>query len=504
MCLYLLIFLPLLGGIFSWVSEKINKKLPCLVSLFFIFSMFLLTLKIFFKNRITLYKNIDLSTLWDKEYCISWISSLGVSFHLGIDGISFLMIFLTIFLSFISILLTWNEDIKKNGFFYFCMMLIISNMMGIFLSLDLFLFFIFWEIIIIPTYFLVLFYGKYNKFSLKQLNSSNSYLIYSQLSGLILLVSILTLVFNYYQQYHIFTFDFNLLKNISLDKNTEIFLMIGFFLSFVIKVPLIPFHSWFPNFHKNTHISGAFDLIGIVIKIAIYSLFRFNIFLFPKMSTYYSTIFCIFGLFSIFYSLFIMFSQKNIKKIISYMSISHMGFILIAMYSGSYIAYQGMIIQMISSSISTSALIILTKILYKNFKTYNLNKMIGLWKVMFYVPGFFLFFIMASLGIPGTGNFIGEFLILLGSFKFFPIIIILSMISIIFLSFCLLNFFHKIFYGFCNTTLLVYKISILEIFILFILAFILIFIGLYPNIILKIANQSIFNVSKRISPFILN
>ncbi|CAL4319529.1 NADH-quinone oxidoreductase subunit M [Buchnera aphidicola (Periphyllus testudinaceus)] len=501
MCLYLLILLPCLGGIFSWISEKINKKIPFWISLFFIFLMFIVVLDIFFKNYLFTDYSIN---LWDLEYCIPWIKNLGVSFHLGIDRISFLMIMLTIFLSFISILLTWNENIKKIGFFYFCIMLIISSIMGIFLSLDLFLFFIFWEIIIIPTYFLSIFYGRKKIFSLKQLNSSNEYLIYSQISGIILLCSILGLVTNYYFQYHIWTFDYNLLKNLILDRKTEFFLMFGFFISFIIKVPLIPFHSWFPNFHRNTSVTGSFDLIGIIIKVAIYSILRFNIFLFPKSSLYFSNYFCLFFLLSIFYSIFLAFSQNSIKKIIAYTSISHMSFILISIYSGSFISYQGIILQIVSYSISTSALIILTKILYKNFKTDNFKKMSGLWKIMNFVPGFFLFFVMSNLGIPGTGNFVGEFLMLLGSFKFFPIIISFSMIGLIFLLICFLNIFHKIFYGPCNVSFISCQISKLEFFILLILSFFIIFIGLYPNIILQFVNSSMLHISERMPHIILN
>ncbi|WP_343183656.1 complex I subunit 4 family protein [Buchnera aphidicola] len=503
MHLYLLILLPFLGGIFSWFSEKINKKIPRVISLFFIFLTFLLLLNIFFNNNFFL-KNNNINKLWNLEYNFPWIPKLGIGFHFAMDGISFLMVLLTIFLSFISILLIWNYNFKNIGFFYFCIMFIISNIIGIFLSIDLFLFFIFWEIIIIPTYFLSIFYGKNLYNSSKQINSSNEYLVYSQISGFILLFSILGLVYNYYLQNNIFTFDFNLLKNLVLSEKTEFFLMFSFFISFIIKFPLIPFHGWFPNFNKNTHISGSYDLIGIIIKVSAYSLLRFNIFLFPKSSLHFSNFFCIFGLFCIFYSIFLAFSQKNIKKIISYTSISHMGFILIALYSSSFISYQGIIIQIISYSISTSALIILIRILYKNFNTYNLKKMGGLWKIMDFVPGFFLFFIMASLGIPGTGNFIGEFLMLLGSFQYFPIIICISTLGLVFLSICLLQMFHIIFYGSCRISCLKNQISKLEFFILLILSSILIFIGIFPNIILKIINPSILNISEKISPFLFN
>ncbi|CAL4319676.1 NADH-quinone oxidoreductase subunit M [Buchnera aphidicola (Chaitophorus sp. 3695)] len=489
MFLCALIFIPLLGGIFSWNIESLGKKLPRWIVLFCISLNFFLLLRFFYNQKIFLL-NIYTNHFWYTDFNIPWISNLGINFHLALDGLSFLMILLTIFLTFISILLTWNEDIKNIGFFYFCMMCIVSNLIGIFLSVDLFLFFIFWEILSIPTYFLMILWGKKNT-SNSRSRIANKYLIYSQISGLIFLISMISLVKIYFDQTNILTFDLSILKNICLNNTYRLFIMIGFFISFMIKIPLVPFHSWFPNFHKNTPVFGAFDLIGIIIKAGVYGLLRFNIFLFSDLSQEYSIFLCILGLFCIFYSVFLACTQNSIKKVIAYMSIAHMGLILIAIISGNNLSYQGIILYIISYSLSTSALIILTRILYKNFKTDNFKKMGGVWKNMFFVPGFFLFFVMSSLGIPGTGNFIGEFLILLGSFKAHPIFTLISMIGLVFFAVCFLNMFHKIFYGSNNKFLIVHKISILEFLILFVLSFLLIFIGLYPNFIFNISDSSI-------------
>ncbi|NIH16680.1 MAG: NADH-quinone oxidoreductase subunit M [Buchnera aphidicola (Periphyllus lyropictus)] len=502
MFLCLLIFFPFIGGILSWKSEKLGKNIPRFVSLFFIIIDLFLLFFIFFKQKFFLV-NENNKNLFNLEFCHTWISDLGISIHFGIDGFSWLMILLTLFLSFISILLSWYEKINNVGFFYFCIMFLISNTIGIFLSLDLFLFFLFWEIIVFPMYFIMIIWGRKSISFKKNLNFNYEYLIYSQLSGLILLISILGLVINYHNTYHIWTFDYNLLKNNVLDKKLELFLMIGFFISFIIKVPIVPFHSWFPKFHKNTPIFGSLDLIGIVIKTSIYGLLRFCVVLFHHTSLIYSEYFYFLGLFCIFYSIFLAFFQKSIKKIIAYTSISHMGFVLLAIYSGNLLAYNGIIIQMISYSLSTSALIILTNILYKNFGTDNFKKMSGLWKTMNFVPGFFLFFLMSNLGIPGTGNFIGEYLMLLGSFNNYPIIVSFSMIALVFSTLCFLNMYHKIFYGSCFVSSFKYKISKLEIFILFLFSFLLVFIGLFPNFIFKIDHSFIINISKEIYCFIL-
>lgn len=489
MFLCALIFIPFLGGIFSWNFEFLGKKISRWIVLIFISLNFFLLLDFYYKKNFYIFNQYIYDFL-KTEFSIPWIPNLGINFHLALDNLSFLMILLTIFLAFISILLTWNEDIKNIGFFYFCMMCVVSNLIGIFLSIDLFLFFVFWEILSIPMYFLMMFWGKKNHF-FNRSKVANQYLIYSQISGLILLISIIFLTKIYYDQTNVWTFDSHILKNIDLNNTYRLFIMIGFFISFIIKIPLIPFHSWFPNFHKNTPISGSFDLIGIIVKTGVYSLLRFNVLLFSDISYRYSSFFYTLGLICIFYGVFLACNQSSIKKVIAYMSISHMGFILIAIISRSSIAYKGIIIYLISYSLSTSALIILTRILYKNFQTDNFIKMSGLWKEMYFLPGFFLFFIMSSLGIPGTGNFIGEFLILLGSFDINPTYTVISMIGLILCAICFLNMFHKIFYGLNKRILVIYKISILEFCILFIFSFLLIFIGLYPNIIFNISDSLI-------------
>ncbi|CAL4319537.1 NuoM family protein [Buchnera aphidicola] len=501
MILLLLIILPLLGGFFSWKSETLGKKIPRFVVLFFSVINLFLIIKLFYENNYFLKENMN--SIWNEEISISWMKTLGISLHLGIDSLSWLMIFLTAFLSFISILLTWNEKIRDIGLFYFFMMCIVSNMIGMFLSLDLFLFFVFWEIVSIPIYFLMIYWGRqYEKNYNICCSIANRYLIYSQISGFILLISILGLVINNYDVNHVLTFDYNLLRHSHISIETENLLMFGFVLSFFIKIPVIPFHSWFPNFQKNTPISGSFDLIGIVIKISIYSLLRFSLFLFPRASYNFSQFFYFIGLLCIFYGIFLSFSQKSIKKIIAYTSISHMGFILISIYSGSFSAFQGIFIQFFSYTLSTSGLIILTRILYRNFKTDNFEKMGGLWNRMFYLPGFFLFFVMANLGIPGTGNFVGEYFMLYGVFTRHPIIVFFSMLGLILLSILFLEVFHKIFYGISNDLYdLKYQISYLEFFILLFFMFLLIFMGFLPNFYLKIFEIFIVNIMKVISPF---
>ncbi|USS94246.1 complex I subunit 4 family protein [Buchnera aphidicola] len=484
MILFLLIFIPLIGAFFAWKSEKIGLKVPRFIALFVLLINFFLLIKLFYDKF--LYFSGNARFPFFDEISIPWIKFFGINFHLGIDILSFLMIFLTIFLSLVSILLSWNENVKNIGCFYFLILLIVSNIMGIFLSLDLFLFFTFLEIVCIPIYFLMIYWGRKHEDYKNCSRIANEYLIYSQLSGCILFISILGIAIHNYHLNYTWSFDFRILhypvKNLFLRN----LLICGFLVSFFIKMPIFPFHSWFPNFHKNTPISGSFDLIGILIKTSLYGILRFIICMFPDYMSFIPEFFRCLGLFCIFYGIFIAFSQKNIKKIIAYTSISHMGYILIAIYSQSDIAISGILIQILSYSLSTTGLIILTRILYRNFKTYNFQEMMGLWDKMPYVPGFFLFFIMSNLGIPGTGNFVGEYLMLLGGFENFPIITSVSMIGLIFLSVLFLGIFHKIFYGVSNVIYIKDQMSRLEFFILSNLVVLLLLIGIFPNFLLQV------------------
>ncbi|QTM69321.1 NADH-quinone oxidoreductase subunit M, partial [Buchnera aphidicola (Hormaphis cornu)] len=400
-------------------------------------------------------------------------------------SLSLVMILFTSFLSLISILCSWYKSLENPGFFYFNILWITSSTMGIFLAIDLFLFFFFWECVLIPIYFILLLWGLKNKKFIHECKTvANTFFIYSQISGLILLLSILGLVCYCYYLTNVWTFNYNILINIPLSLSMEYLLLSGFFLAFIIKMPIVPLHCWLPNVHVQLPTSGSVDLSGFLLKTSVYGLLRFCIPLFPNAFVVFSKIGLVLGVITIVYASLIACVENNIKRLISYASISHMGILLIGICVNSALSLKGVIIQMVSNGISTAGLFILTGYLYERLKTYDIRKMDGLSGVISWIPGLLLFFSVANVGIPGTGNFVGEFLILLAAFQKFPIVVLLSYIGLIIVVFYSLNLIQRLYYGKFVSQITFVKINMLEFIIIFLLIFVLVVIGCYPNVIL--------------------
>ncbi|AZP36319.1 NADH-quinone oxidoreductase subunit M [Candidatus Annandia adelgestsuga] len=488
MILVLLLSIPFLGGLICWQISYFNLIFARFISLLSMIIVTYISSKLF----LDLYNKNFLPNEWESEFSIPWITKLGIDFHLAADNLSILMILTTSILSIISILCSWKIIKKYRGLFLLNLLWIIGCSFGIFLSADMFLFFIFWEMILFPIYFMIIKWGNY--YSKKNVNFiTNKFFIYSQLSSLLMLVSIIILVLLHYDQTCDLTFNYNLLLKTDMNCLQEYLIMLGFFIACLVKMPIVPFHGWLSQIHKNTPVSGSIDLIGIIVKTSVYVIIRFCIPFCPNVTIHCGNIIRYIGIFTIIYSSLMSFRQKNIKKFIAYISISHMGLILIAAYTRSMIVYHGLIIQLISISFSTSALFIIFEQIYDRIYTSNTKKMYGLWNNINYIPGFCLFFLMANLGIPGTGNFIGEFLILMGIFQFYPIISFICSLSLILTTIYSLFIMHRVFYGLNKNRRLLKTMSIKEFFILILLVILLLFLGVYPQFILDTNHISLYN-----------
>ncbi|WP_343192297.1 NADH-quinone oxidoreductase subunit M [Buchnera aphidicola] len=493
MFLPLLIVVPFFGAFLCWQSERFNYKLPRWIALITMGIVLSYILKIWcYKFNLGIQPPFQLDN-WLIEFFIRWIPKLGIDIHLGVDGLSILMLSLTVFFGIVSILCSWNHINRYQGLFYFNLMWLLGAIIGLFLSIDLFLFLFFWEIMIIPMYFLIILWG-YKAFnSQKNIDSANKFFIYSQLSGLLLLIGILTLVFTHYCVTHEWTFNYNLLIKTPMSQELEYFLMFCFFLAFIIKIPVIPFHTWLPEVHSYSPISGVLDLSGLLLKTAIYGLLRFSLPFFPHVLSSFSKFAICIGLISMFYSAWMAFSQNNIKKVVAYSSISNMGLMLIAIYVNNIISFQGVMIQILSHSISIAALFILIHQLYIILFTRNIKKMGGLWSNIGWIPAFFLFFIISNIGLPGTGNFVGELMMFIGIFNYSPILSFVSLFILIFSSVYSLYVIKKICFGKTKTCYEIKNIQCIEFVILIIFTLILISIGFFPTFILDTAYIAMYN-----------
>ncbi|CAL1329090.1 NADH-quinone oxidoreductase subunit M [Candidatus Providencia siddallii] len=490
MILVNLLLICFFGGLLSWQVGIFNRNISRWVSIISTILLFIFSIHLLYKNNFILF-NLNKTQKWKEIFFLNWIPSLGINIHFAVDGLSILMIILTSIASIFAVLSSWNENKKNQGFYYFNLMWITTGIIGVFISVDLFLFFFFWEMMLIPMYFIIINFKNKDLKDKKNINVAMKFFIYTQMSGFIMLLSIVGLVLAHFKTSGILTFNYNDLLNTKMSSTLSFILMLGFFIAFAVKMPLIPFHGWMPDIQEYSPKSGSFDILGIMLKTGAYGMFRFILPLFPKSSDLFAPIVMVIGTISIFYGAILAFRQNNIKRLIAYGNLSHMGFIVIAIFSNSILAYQGAVIQMIANSLSGIGLIIISGLLYDRIKTSDIQMMGGLWKHIKWLPVLTLFFSVANFGIPGTANFIGEFMILFGNFKQFTFLTCIIAFGIIFTSIYSLCMMQQIYYGVSKLKIEVKKLSIREFSMLLILAILIFIIGFYVQPIIDISISSL-------------
>jgi NADH-quinone oxidoreductase subunit M len=394
------------------------------------------------------------------------------------------MLLLTAFLGVLAVICSWSEVQRKIGFFHLNLLWILGAVAGVFLALDMFLFFFFWEMMLIPMYFLISLWGHKSVEGKGRVEAATKFFIYTQSSGLLLLLAIVGLVFVHYLQSNVLTFDYAALRNTQMSATMEMVLMLGFFIAFAVKFPVVPFHSWLPDAHSQAPTAGSVDLAGILLKTAAYGMLRFAIPFFPHASQEIAPIAMWLGVFGIIYGAFAAYSQDDIKRLIAYTSISHMGFVLIGIYSFNQIAMQGVVVQMLAHGVSAAGLFIISGQLYERLKTRDLNKMGGLSSRLAGIPPIAMFFAAASLGLPGLGNFVGEFLILLGTFKVNQTVTLFATSGLVLGAVYSLIMVQRSLHGAAQSDEPLAGINMRELTMMLSLIFILVWLGLYPQPVL--------------------
>src|SRR3990167_2597528 len=476
-----LILIPFIGGLLCWQGERFGATLPRWIALLTMALLFGLGLWLWATGDFSLAPAPGADPRWAAEFQVQWIERFGISVHLALDGLSVLMITLTGLLGVLSVLCSWKEIQNRVGFFHLNLMWILGGVVGVFLAVDLFLFFFFWEMMLVPMYFLIALWGHSGSDGKSRIYAATKFFIYTQASGLIMLVAILGLVFVHFDQTGVLTFNYADLFRTEMAPGTEYLLMLGFFIAFAVKLPVVPFHSWLPDAHAQAPTAGPVDLAGILLKTAAYGLLRFALPLFPNASAEFAPIAMSLGLIGIFYGALLAFAQTDIKRLVAYSSVSHMGFILIGIYSGSQQALQWVVIQMLAHGLSAAALFILCGQLYERLHTRDMREMGGLWSKIAYLPAISLFFAAASLGLPGTGNFVGEFLILIGTFPAAPWITIIATSGLVFGSVYSLIMIHRAYFGPSKSDAVLHGMDGRELIMVVGLAALLIYIGVYPQ-----------------------
>jgi NADH-quinone oxidoreductase subunit M len=480
MILLWLILIPFIGGLLCWQSERFGLNVPRWVALISMSLVLVLSCWLWLQGDYTLAGATGHSG-WQEEFQAPWIPRFGISFHLGLDGLSLLMVMLTGLLGVMAVACSWSEIQKHVGFFFLNLLWNLGGVIGVFLALDMFLFFFFWEMMLVPMYFLIALWGHNAPGGKGRIYAANKFFIFTQASGLLLLIAILGLVLVNSVQTGAVSFDYEVLRATVMSPAIEMTLMLGFFIAFAVKLPVIPVHSWLPDAHSQAPTAGSVDLAGILLKTAAYGILRFAIPFFPNASHEFAPIAMTLGVIGIFYGAILACAQNDVKRLIAYTSISHMGFVLVGIYSGSELALQGVVVQMIAHGISAGALFILCGEVYERLHTRDLREMGGLWTRLSFLPPIALFFTAASLGLPGLGNFVGEFLILLGSFPSAPVITIIATGGLILAAVYSLLMMQRAFYGPAKTTERLPDLSARELTVMLSLMGILLALGLYPQ-----------------------
>lgn len=503
MTLLWLILIPFAGGFLCWLTERDQSRVPRWIALASMTLVLGLALQLWFSGDYSLPQTAG-TPQWQLEFQMPWIPQLGISFHLALDGLSLLMVILTGLLGVLAILCSWREIQRHLGFFHLNLLWILGGVIGVFLAVDLFLFFFFWEMMLVPMYFLIALWGHKASDGKTRITAATKFFIYTQASGLLMLVAILALVFVHYSATGMLTFNYADLLNTPMSKSVEFVLMLGFFIAFAVKMPVVPLHGWLPDAHSQAPTAGSVDLAGILLKTAAYGLLRFGIPLFPEASIEFAPVAMSLGIVGIFYGALLAFAQTDIKRLVAYTSISHMGFVLIAIYSGSQQALQGAVVQMIAHGLSAAGMFILCGQLYERLHTRDMRQMGGLWGRIKFLPAVSLFFAASSLGLPGTGNFVGEFLILLGTFQLLPKVAVVATFGLVLASVYSLIMVQRAFFGPAKEASTLPAMSSRELFIVLLLAVLLVLLGVYPQPILDTTNTVMLSVQQWFVPLSLS
>jgi len=342
-----------------------------------------------------------------------WIEITNTFYFLGIDGISMLLILMSAFMFPLAILASWTSIKINIKEFYFLLLLLDASLIGVFASLDLILFYIFWEFILLPMYFIIGVWGSEDR-----IYATVKFFLYTMFGSLLMLVGIIWLSFLCLPFTGQFSTDLTILTQHSfqLPLDKQIYLFILFTLSFLIKVPLFPFHTWLPDAHVQAPTAGSVILAAVLLKMGTYGLIRFSLPLFPAAFIKLTPVIATLAVIGIVYGALLSVVQKDIKKLVAYSSVSHLGFIVLGTFAVTDVALQGSIIQMINHGLSTGALFMIVGVLYERRHTKKIADFGGIMKVMPVFSAIFMIVVLSSIGLPGLNGFVGEFLILLGSF----------------------------------------------------------------------------------------
>ncbi len=507
--LTILILLPILGALATLGHQMFWKQESGLkwITLGFTVLNFLLSLFLLGNNAVS-------ASGFFFEKNVSWIKAINTNYHVGVDGLSIWLVVLTTFIMPIAVLSTWHAVEKSRAAFYIFLLLLESAMLGVFVSLDLLVFYLFFEASLVPMFFLIGIWGGENR-----IYAAVKFFVYTALGSLLMLVAIIGL---YYLQAAspagVGSFDYVTLLasmktgNLVLAGQTGTLLFFAFALAFAIKVPLFPFHTWLPDAHTEAPTAGSVILAAVMLKMGTYGLMRFNFGLFPDASREFAWLFIVLAIIGIIYGALVAMVQPDIKRLVAYSSVAHMGFVILGMFSFTEMGMQGALYQMLNHGVATGALFLLVGFIYERRHTRAITEYGGIANVMPIYATIFVFTTMASIGLPFLNGFVGEFLTMIGmwtshalpiygAFNWNYIAAMFAGTGVIFAAVYLLWMVQRVFFGKItnpkNKTL--QDLSFREIGLIAPLVFLMIFMGVYPKPFLNRSRESVVAIEQRLN-----
>ena len=486
MLLSAVIFLPLIGAIIIALTRTIvNASAIKGIALAIALLTFIVSL--------SLYTGFDETTHFMQfKVQNSWIPELGISYQLGIDGISLWLVLLTTFLTPICVLAAWGSIEKGTSGFMISLLMLETGMLGVFCALDLFLFFVFWESMLIPMYLLIGVWG-----GTRRIYATVKFVLYTMAGSALMLVGILYL---YFQNDN--SFDLLTLYDKAGTLPHQRLLFLAFFVAFAIKVPLFPFHTWLPDAHVEAPTVGSVILAGVLLKMGTYGILRFCIPLFPEGTVAFTPLISTLAVIGIIYGALVAMVQPDLKKLVAYSSVSHLGFVVLGLFALNSQGVQGGIIQMVNHGLSTGALFLLVGMIYERRHTRMIADFGGLAKCMPIFATIFLIVTLSSIGLPGLNGFVGEFMILLGSFisgAFSKVYAVFAATGVILAAVYMLWMFQRVMFGKLdkpeNQSLK--DLNLREIIVLLPILLFIVWIGVYPKPFLSRIEKSVNHVLKQ-------
>lgn len=370
----------------------------------------------------------------------AWIARYGIRYTLGMDGLSLLMVILTAFLQVIAVAISWHQ--KYHAALFFSLLLLLeTGILGVFLALDLILFYLFWEVMLLPMLFLIGVWGHGER-----VYAAVKFFLFTLAGSLIMLLAIIGLYLLHGRQTGDYSFALEALRQTDMG-HWEPWLYAGFMIAFLVKVPMVPLHTWLPDAHTVAPAAGSLDLAGLLLKTGVFAILRFAFPLFPQAAAASLPLLAILAIAGLYHAAWVAYRQTDVKRLIAYSSVSHLGIVMLGVVSGSDIAMEGAILLMVCHGVTTGALFAIVTMIRRRTGTREIEKLGGLWHETPVLSAFFLFFALASLGLPGLANFAGEILVFLGTFRHHPVWAALALVGVVFAAAYILRMIQGVIWG---------------------------------------------------------